>query len=800
MNLSLKWLSQLVDIQGLSEDDIIARMLSAGLEVESVSHLGEGTNLIVGEVIECYDHPDSDHLHITKVNIGKEVLDIVCGAPNCRKGLKVICAQVGAKLKDGEIKPGKIRGVESNGMLCSLLELGIEKEMLPEDSASHFGIEELGPEFEVGETDILNKLGYEDTILDVSIYANRPDCLGMFAMAKEMAAILDRKCTLPEFAGKSDCGQPTSFKVTSKTANCPHFLAKVINHVEIGPSPKWMQSYLLANGIKSINNLVDISNIVMLETGQPLHFYDLRSNPNREITVVDDYEGQYEALDGNQYAIEKGDIMITTGGKNAGIAGIMGGENTKILEDTTGLIIECALFDHAQIRRTANRIGLQTEAAGRFSKGLEPLAQNKAMDRAVDLLLQYANASELEATVECGKADYVPYEVVETVEHLNGVIGKTYTVEEVVEVLRRFDFNPRVEGDKIISTIPSYRSMDIHIPEDIDEEVVRISGFDDLEATLPKMPATIGRLTKRQQTRRYIRETLKNAGLNETVTYTLIGENYHNDEMLPIGENIELCSPLSDAHKYIRASLMNSMVEALQYNLKHNNVNINLFELSMLYAKNQEPQEHLGILLNGDLSESKVLHTCVKNNFYVIKGLTLEILSLLGFEIGRITVEENTLDTKHFHPYQSCVLKMNKEVIAILGKLHPAFSKANKLGDTYYCEMNLEPLIANNGAKIKTGVVNKYPSISRDISLVVKDEVKAADLLKLVKKAGGPLVKSVQVFDVYNGGNIEKGYKSISISIDYESKEKTLKVEDILPIHQKVLDTLNKEYNANLRA
>ena len=800
MNLSVKWLSQLFDLEGLSTDDIIAKMLSAGLEVESIEHLGQGTNLIVGEVIECYDHPDSDHLHITKVNIGNEVLDIVCGAPNCRKGLKVIVAQVGAQLKDGEIKPGKIRGVESNGMLCSLLELGIEKEMLKEDSASHFGIEELGEEFTVGETDILDKLGYEDDILDVSIYANRPDCLGMFAMAKEMSAILNRPCTLPDYEGTSKQGEATNFKVSSKTANCPHFMAKVINHVEIKESPKWIQSFLLANGIKSINNLVDISNIVMLETGQPLHFYDLRSNPAQEITVVDDYEGEYTALDGNTYAIAKGDIMITSNGENAGIAGIMGGENTKILEDTTGLIIECALFDNAQIRHTANRIGLQTEAALRFSKGLEPLAQIKAMDRAVDLLIKYANASGIEATAEAGEANYVPYEVVETVDHLNGVIGKTYTVEEVVDVLKRFDFAPRVEGDKIISTIPSYRSMDIKIPEDIDEEVVRISGFDDLEATLPKMPATIGRLSKRQQTRRYIREVLKNAGLNETVTYTLVNEDYHNDEMLPIGENIQLCSPLSDARKYIRASLMNSMIEALQYNLKHNNENINLFELSMLYAKEQEPQEHLGILLNGNLSESKVLHTKVVNDFYVLKGLVLELLSQLGFEMGRLSVEENNLDTKHFHPYQSCVLKMNKEVVAILGKVHPAIIKANKLGDTFYCELSLEPLIAANGAKIKTSVVNKYPSISRDISLVVKDEVNAADMLKIAKKAGGPLVKQVHVFDVYKGEHIEKGFKSVSISIEYEAKDKTLKVEDILPIHEKVLATLNKEYEANLRA
>ena len=327
-------------------------------------------------------------LHLTKTDIGKEVLDIVCGAPNCREGLKVIVAQVGAKLPGGEIKAGVIRGQVSNGMLCSLKELGIDENLLPEDSPSHNGIEELDDRFEVGDTDILEKLGYDDTILDVSIYANRPDCLSMFAMAKEMGAILNREVRLPEFAGKADVGKKTDFRLDSRSANCPHFLAKVVNKVTIKESPEWLKQHLKANGVKCINNLVDISNYVMLETGQPLHFYDLRSIPAKEITVVDDYEGNYTALDGIEYKIEKGDLMITSEGKPIGIAGIMGGDNTKILDDTTGLIIEAALFDHAQIRRTSNRLGLQTEAAARFAKGLEPLAQNKAMDRAVQLLLE----------------------------------------------------------------------------------------------------------------------------------------------------------------------------------------------------------------------------------------------------------------------------------------------------------------------------------------------------------------------------------------------------------------------------
>ena len=800
MKLSIKWLSQFIDLDGLTTDEIINKMVAAGFEVEAVDSLSKGTNLTVGKVIECVEHPDSDHLHITKVDIGTEVLDIVCGAPNCREGLKVIVAKVGAKLEGGEIKAAKVRGVPSNGMLCSLLELAVPKELLAENSPSLTGIEELSDEYAIGDDDILDHLGLKDDILDVSIYANRPDCLSMYGMAKEMAAILDRKCTLPEFDGAANVGEETTFKVSSKSANCPHFLAKVVNSITIKESPKWMQDHLKANGVKSINNVIDISNYVMLETGQPLHFYDLRTNPNREITVVDDYVGPYTALDGITYNIEAGDLMITSDGKPSGIAGIMGGDNTKILDDTTGIIIECALFDHAQIRRTANRIGLQTEAAMRFAKGLDPLAQSKAMDRAVDLLIKYADATGFEKTAECGECAYKPYDVTETVEHLNGVIGKAYTEEEIVNVFKRLDFNPRVEDGKIIVSVPSYRSTDINIPEDLDEEVVRLTGFDDLEATLPLMPTTIGKLSDRQALRRLIRDYLSNSGLFETVTYTLVNDKFNNSVAMPLGESIELASPLSDARKYIRTGLMNSMLEVLSYNLAHYNENVNLFEISMLYATEDRQEERLGIILNGNLSESKVLHTKVTADFYVLKGIVMDLLSRIGFESGRVQVCENTVDTKHFHPYQSAVLKMNNRVIAILGKVHPSLAKELKLSDAYYCELNLEELLASKPAKIKAGEINKYPSMSRDISLVVKDEIKASDMLKVAKKAGGNLVKNVKVFDIYKGEHIPAGYKSVSISIVYESKEKTLKLEDVTPVHEKVLAELNKHYEANLRA
>jgi len=798
MNLSLNWLSSFVDLEGLSVEEIENTLVKAGFEVEGKSYLGLGTNLIVGKVIECKNHPDSDHLHVTKVDIGKEVLDIVCGAPNCREGLKVIVAQVGAKLPGGEIKAGVIRGEKSNGMLCSLKELNIPETLLPENSTSINGIEELDDSFEIGETDILKKLGLENTTLEVSIYANRADCLAMFNMAKEAAAILNRKCTLPNYEGASDIGTPSKFELTSSSENCTHFKAKVINNVTIKPSPKWMIDHLKANGIKAINNIIDISNYVMLETGQPLHFYDLRTNPNRNIKVVDNYEGKYMALDGIEYDIEKGDMMITSDNKPIGIAGIMGGENTKILDDTKGIIIEAALFDHAQIRRTSNRLGLQTEAAARFSKGLEPMAQNKAMDRAVQLLIEYADAKDIEATVEYGNVDYKPYEIEETLTHLNSLIGQKYTMDEATSVMKRLGFEVRVDGDSFYTSIPSHRSGDLKIREDIDEEIVRLTDFDSLKSTLPLMPQTVGRLSSIQSLRRNIRDILTNAGLNETVTYTLVDKEHIENACLALGDVIELQSPLSEERRYIRNSLFNSLLDVLSYNLAHGNENVNLFEISTVYAK-ELMGERLGIVLNGNFIDSKVLHLTAKANFYTIKGLVMQLLSACGYEARRIVIEPNLIDTTHFHPYQSVILKIGNEVIGILGKIHPSYASNLKISDSYYCELKLDELIKQTPAKIKAPVINKYPSISRDISLVVDDNVTSTELIKAIKKAGGKLIKNVEVFDIYKGEHIQEGQKSISFNIVYESLEATLKTEEVNVLHTKVLDELNKQYNANLR-
>lgn len=799
MRLSLRWLQEFVDLTDYSEETIIAKMIAAGFEVEEVIHLGQVQHLVVGEIISCIPHPDSDHLQITQTSIGDKVLQIVCGAKNCRAGLKVIVAPEGCVLPGGTIQICEKRGVLSQGMLCSLLELGVDKDLLDTDSTSHFGIEELPIHFQAGETDILSRLGYQDTILDLAIYANRPDCMAMFSLAKEVAAILNRPCRLPDYKGSAAGGAKTNLRVTIHTDACTHYLAKVIGKLEIKESPLWLKAHLRSQGIASINNVVDISNYVMLETGQPLHFFDLRSNPALDIEIRDDYSGEYVALDGNTYPIQPGTIMIMSENRPLAIAGIMGGESSKIQKDTTAILIESAAFDRASIRRSANRLGLQTEAAMRYAKGLDPLAQSKALDRAVQLLQEFAAATELQETVKAGDEHYTPRVVSETLSHLNALIGKSYTLEEVVDVLRRLDFAPEVEGETIHCHIPSYRSEDIRLREDLDEEIVRLTDFADLQASLPNLSTTIGRLSPRQKLRRVLRDDLTNKGFYETISYTLTDEKGIANSLLPIGESITLSSPLSDARKYLRTSLFSSLLNSLSYNLNHGNENVNLFEISQLYASERR-EERLGILLRGELSASRIRHEKVTADFYVLKGILYSLFQRLGFASGRIKTIANDVDTRLLHPYRSAVIQIDNQLVAIFGEIHPAYSDHKKLGRVVIGEIMIEKLLSLHSGAIKAKNVCRYPSISRDISITVPLTVSAEAIIKTARKAANALVSDISIFDIYCGEPIAKGQKSVSLAVKFESADHTLHQEEIAPVYDKIVQELNKQYGALVRS
>lgn len=794
MITSKKWLSQYMDLSDISAQELADKLTTAGLEVEGLEPMAVGTHLTIGYVKECVDHPDSDHLHVCQVELGDKCDQIVCGAPNVAKGQKVIVALPGAQLKGGEIKNGVIRGVESNGMICSLLELGVDPKSLSEESKN--GIEVLDEQAPIGQ-DPLAYLGLDDTLLDVGLTPNRNDCLSSWAMAKETGAILHKEVILPECENTSDVGSPTQLKVSSTTSKCPYFMGKVINEVTIKPSPKWMRELLHAAGIKSINNVVDISNFVMLETGQPTHFYDL-AKMHQDIVVADGFDTTYTALDGVEYKIEKEDIMITTHHEPVGIAGIMGGDDSKIDESTKGIIIEVATFDHVSIRNTARRLNITSDAAIRNAKEIEPLAVKKAMDRCVQLLIEYADAKGIEETAVYGESGYEPVEIDVNCDEINARLGTDFSVEEMAEQLKWLDFHPQVNQNMIHVAIPSYR-RDIKIQEDISEEIIRLIGYDRLPSTLPVMPMTVGALNHRQVVRRKIRSLLTSMGYNETETYTLVSNELLARSVMAIEPVVELASPMSEDRRYVRNSILPSLLNTVSYNQNRSLKDLALFEISNVYAQEQV-EERLAIVMSGDIHKNRWQKLSIPANFYTMKGLVTTLMKPFGFDSNRVFVKENTLDTQHFHPYRSATLYLGNQLLGIFGQIHPQLAKASDVDkEVIMLELNLEVLLQANAGKVKYVPVSKYPAVTRDYAFVVDREIPVARIKELIRKAGKQMVRSIDVFDVYTGEHVEAHSKSIALSVVLQSNDATLTDAQINEIHEKIIASLEKEVNAKLR-
>lgn len=802
MKISKKWLERYMDLGQRSMDEIATTVTNAGFEVEDIVPLSQGTNLVIGEVLTCKDHPDSDHLHITTVNTGDQVRPIVCGAPNVAAGQKVIVALPGAKLPGGEIKSGKIRGEVSDGMICSLAELGVDKHTLSEAQLS--GIEVLDQDAPVGHTDPLGYLGYDDTVLDIGLTPNRADCQAAWNMASETAAILNIPCQLPEVAGAADIASdvPTQLKIVSETEKCPHFYGKVVNSVTIKPSPKWMQELLRASGMNSINNVVDISNIVMLETGQPMHFYDKNALPHQEITVKDNLDTDYTTLDGETYHLQSGDVVITSNGQPIGIGGVMGGNDSKVEDNTQGIIIECASFDHVSIRNTARRLNLNTESSIRYQKGIEPLAAKKAIDRAVDLLIQYADAKDFEQTVEFGCDHYEEKTITCTVEQLNHRLGTDFAKEEIVDVFARLNLEPTVEGTTITVKVPSTR-QDLEGMADLSEEVIRMIGYDRLPSTLPVMEMTEGKLNPQQRQRRFIQTFLCENGLQDAITYTLVSSAKKENAIFSTGDALELPTPLSEERRYLRTSILPSLLESAAYNHSRGNKGVNMFEISEL-TSTQGVIEHLAIVLTGAMNETRWLKTSTPADFYTLKGLVETILERSGISENRLFFKPNQKDTTHFHPGRSAEVYIGKDLIGLMGEIHPLYANEVGLKHAVMAELDLDQILETKKSKIRFTPVSKYPAVYRDLAFVVEKDLPASKIVEVIKRSGKlgkeSIVKNVDVFDVYEGEHVGEHEKSIALTMTFQSDVQTLDDKTITTIFNSIIDAIVNQCKATLRS
>ena len=773
-----------VDVKTLAED-----MTRVGNEYDSAENLINATNLVVGEVIECEMHPDSDHLHVCKVNVGNEVLQIVCGAPNVRKGLKVIVALDGAILPgDFKIKKAMKRGVESNGMLCSLLELGIEPKFLNE--AEKAGIHELPADSKPGD-DPIKVLQMDDSVVDFELTTNRGDLLSILGMAYELGAIYDKPVKDVDLShNESGENLNKSFKLNINTENCSVFLAKKVENVVIKESPKFIQNRLIASGIRPINNVVDISNYVMLELGQPLHFYDA-DKLNNEIEVRMAQEGEkLTTLDNIQRTLTYNDIVISNGKEAIGLAGVMGGLDTEVTENTKNVIIEAAVFDSVKVRVTSNKI-LRSEASNRFEKGLDPNRTYMAAERAAKLLAEYAEGTVVTGTVKYDTTNVKPKTIEITFENITDVLGMKIPNEDILEVFRKLGFTYEVKDEKVYVTVTT-RRLDISIKEDLIEEVGRIYGLDNIQGKLPTVPMKQGSLDK---TDREIRNKMISLGLNETLSYVLVREDEADGFTTDEFEKVKLLDPITEERSTLRYSVLASLLKIYEYNKARNVKDVSIFEIGKGFYKkeNYGEDKKLAVLMSGKY------YLGIENkkdvDFYVVKGVAEEILDYLGY-CGRYSFVLPNKMPKEMHPGQTAAISVNNDIVGMVGKLHPSVEKE----DVYVLEINLDKLLNKRTGKMKFKEISKYPEISKDLAIVVDKNISADEIAKLIKKAAGALLTKIDIFDVYEGVNIPKNKRSIAYSLSFGTMDRTLTDEEINNIMNKIIENLQNKIGAELRS
>ena len=789
MKLSINFLRDYLDLdKDLDVKKLAEDMTSAGNEYDDAGKLINATNLVIGEIKECTMHPDSDHLHCCKVDIGDKVLDIVCGAPNARKGLKVIVALPGAILPGGVIKKSVIRGEESNGMLCSIAELGLENKFLTE--ADKAGIHELPLDAKVGE-DPIKYMKLDDEVIDFDLTANRGDLLSILGMAYEVGAIYDKKVKdidLSHKENKEDLND--SFKLKINTENCSIFLAKKVKNVQIKESPDFIKNRLIASGIRPINNVVDISNYVMLETGQPLHFYDADTLKGvLEVRMAEEGE-KLTTLDGIERTLKAEDIVISDGERSIGLAGVMGGLDTEITDKTKNIIIEAAIFDGVKVRRTSNSI-LRSEASNRFEKGLDPNRTYMAIERSCNLLEKYADAEVVGGMAKYDTTDRSDKVIDITTKNINSILGMNIKEEDILDVFRRLGFKTKVNNDVITVSVPK-RRIDISIKEDLIEEVGRIYGVNNIKGKLPDIAPKMGSYDK---VSRQIRNKMIDLGLSETLSYILVPENESKMFTKDDYEKVKLLDPLSEDKNTLRHSLSVALYKIYQYNKARDNKDVCIFEMGKAFQKKADEYSEtnkLAALMSGDyylgINKQKV-------DFYVIKGVAEEILDYLGYNSRYSFVKDKENLPEDMHPGQSALISVNNDIVGLIGKIHPSVESE----DVYILEIDLDKLLSKKVSKMKYKEISKYPEVKKDIAIVVDDKVTSKDIEVNIKKAGGSLLSSSEVFDIYTGKGIPEGKKSLAYSLTFASQNRTLTDDEINKAVEKIIERLEKELKAELR-
>lgn len=788
--ISLNWVKDYIDIENEDLNELAVKITKAGVNVEKVISK-RINNLVIGKVISCEMHPDSDHLHICMVDTGSETLQIVCGAPNVREGLKVIVALPGAILPGNfEIKKGTIRGVESNGMLCALFELGVEEK---NDENYAKGIHEVEDNIEVG-TDANIYLGTDDTNYELDVHKHRNnDCYYHIGFAYEIASILNKKVTLPDLQyHEVEDDINNHFTLEVNTNKCPYYLAKMVKDIKVGPSPEFIRKRLVSAGMRSINNVVDISNYVMLEFGQPMHFFDYDKLGNK-ILVRDAKENEEViTLDGKNRVLTPNDIVITDTNKPVCIAGVMGGENTEVDDNTKNILIESAIFDGISIRNTANRLNLKSEASIRYGKGLNYEYTKMAIDRACYLLEKYAGAKVLTGIVSHDKLDKTPKQITFESSEVSNLLGLTLTNEDIKTELDRLGFEYEYKDNKFTATIPNRRlDIDPYV-NDIAEEIGRLYGYHNLKSTLPKTNTRRGVYVGDVGIRKDVSKRLRTLGLNECKTYTLTTPDMARMFKYDNRESIVLPNPISIDKSVIRTSILPSLLNTYQYNKSRGVKDVLIYEIAKTYDTNYQEVSKVAMLLKGSYLSNSWQGINVNVDFYLVKGIIENLFNYLGFK-NRYSFE--VVSVPELHPGISAKILVDKEEIGIIGKLHPNISN----DDIYVCEFSLTSLYNKKIKPIKYKETSKYPSIVKDVSFIVDKDTMAIDIENTIKKSGGRLLESINVFDYYSGDRIDLDKKSLAFKLTFTDSSRTLEEKEVMDIFNKIISDVVTKHDAVLR-
>lgn len=798
MDMSMAWLKDYVDVEA-DIKDFVEDITLSGSKVEGYTIIGgDIKNVVVGKVLSIEKHPDADKLVITKIDVGSgEPLQIVTGATNLYVGAVVPVALDGSTLANGvKIKKGKLRGVESNGMLCSVEELGCDSHDFPE--APENGIYIFPDEVPLG-TDVVKAMDLYDESVEFEITSNRPDCFSMIGLARETAATYNKQLRYPEITVREEAEGNINDMVSVEIKNselCPRYVARVVKNVKIGPSPRWMRKRLRSVGIRPINNIVDITNYVMQEFGQPMHAFSIDTIKDRHIIVRNAENGEkFTTLDGVERTLDSSMLVIADKEKAVGIAGVMGGENSMITGDTAEVLFESANFNGPNVRITAKKLGLRTDASSKFEKGLDPNVCEEAINRAVQLVELLGCGDVVKGSVDCYPNKLEKKQIPYSPEKINKLLGTDISEDEMIELFGRLEIG--VDRANKMLTIPTFRP-DLETNADLAEEVARLHGYDKIEPTLATGTPTVGKKSYEQQITDIIKDTMVSNGLCEAMTYTFESPKVFDKLLIPADSDlrkvIRISNPLGEDFSVMRTTTLNGILTSLSTNYNRRNEEASLFEIGKIFIPKALPLTELP-----DEPKKLTLGMYGKGvDFYTIKGIIEHLFDVLGMS-DKAEFKPNT-EITWMHPGRTADICINGENAGYIGELHPL------VGDNYSIEtrvyiavVDFDSLVKNASLVTEYKPLPKYPAITRDISMVIKDTVFVKDIEKVISENGGKLIESIKLFDVYQGSQIEKGFKSVSYSITFRAADRTLVDDDVNPAMKKILSALEKEFGANLR-